>query len=94
MLCLVYEFSAWLDTSAAEPDAGHHSVFGAGYSKALLYDQIDILRWRTAMRPSVALQANRAAIRCVVEQHRACNARVFGSVLHGDDLEGSAIHRT
>jgi len=43
------------------------------------------------MRPSVALQANRAAIRCVVEQHRACNARVFGSALHGDDQEGSDL---
>jgi len=43
------------------------------------------------MRPSVALQAHRAAIRSVVERHRACNARVFGSVLHGDDQEGSDL---
>jgi predicted nucleotidyltransferase len=27
----------------------------------------------------------------VVERHRACNARVFGSVLHGDDHEGSDL---
>jgi predicted nucleotidyltransferase len=43
------------------------------------------------MKPSTALQTNRAAIRIVVERHRACNARVFGSVLHGDDHEGSDL---
>lgn len=43
------------------------------------------------MKPSLALQANRAAIHSVVERHRACNARVFGSVLHGDDQEGSDL---
>lgn len=43
------------------------------------------------MKPSVALQANRAAIRSVVERYRAPNARVFGSVLHGDDHEGSDL---
>ena len=43
------------------------------------------------MRPSIALQKNRAAIRSVVERHRARTARVFGSVLHGDDLEGSDL---
>ncbi len=43
------------------------------------------------MKPSTALQANRAAIRAVVERHRACNARVFGSVLYGDDHEGSDL---
>lgn len=44
-----------------------------------------------AMKPSVALQTYRAMIRSVVERHRACNARVFGSVLHGDDHEGSDL---
>ena len=43
------------------------------------------------MKPSTALQTNRAAIRSVVERHRACNARVFGSVLHGEDHEGSDL---
>ena len=43
------------------------------------------------MKPSLALQSNRAAIRTVVERHRACNARVFGSVLHGNDHEGSDL---
>ncbi len=41
------------------------------------------------MKPSLVFQAHCAAIRRVVEQHRACNARVFGSVLHGNDLDGS-----
>ena len=37
------------------------------------------------MKPSQALDSNRAAIRSVVENHRARNARVFGSVLRGED---------
>lgn len=43
------------------------------------------------MKPSEALAFNRAAIRRVVESHRARNARVFGSVLHGLDTEGSDL---
>ena len=43
------------------------------------------------MKPSQALQAHRAAIRNVVESHWASNARFFGSVLHGDDHEGSDL---
>jgi predicted nucleotidyltransferase len=43
------------------------------------------------MKPSLALQTHRAAIRAVVERHRARNARVFGSVLRGDDHEGSDL---
>jgi predicted nucleotidyltransferase len=43
------------------------------------------------MRPSEALASNRAAIRRVVESHHAGNARVFGSVIHGDDTDGSDL---
>lgn len=43
------------------------------------------------MKPSDALALNRAEIRHVVASHRACNARVFGSVLHGQDTEGSDL---
>ncbi len=43
------------------------------------------------MKPSLALQTNRVAIRTVVERHRGSNARVFGSVLNGDDHEGSDL---
>ena len=43
------------------------------------------------MKPSVALQTHRVAIRSVVERHNARNARVFGSVLHGEDQEGSDL---
>ena len=43
------------------------------------------------MKPSIALEAHRATIRSVVLRHRACNARVFGSVLHGEDQEGSDL---
>jgi uncharacterized protein len=43
------------------------------------------------VRPSEALAANREAIRRVVESHRARNARVFGSVLHGTDTTESDL---
>lgn len=43
------------------------------------------------MKPSVALKMNRAAIRAAVSRYRTANPRVFGSVLHGDDREGSDI---
>jgi hypothetical protein len=43
------------------------------------------------MKPSEALASNRAAIRQVVESHRACNARVFGSVLRGEDTDSSDL---
>jgi uncharacterized protein len=43
------------------------------------------------MKPSIALQAHREAIRTIVANHRACNPRVFGSVLQGCDVEGSDL---
>ena len=43
------------------------------------------------MKPSIALQLHRIAIRSVVERYHARNARVFGSVLHGVDHEGSDL---
>ncbi len=43
------------------------------------------------MRPSLALQTHRDAIREIARRHRVKNARVFGSVLHGDDTEDSDL---
>jgi predicted nucleotidyltransferase len=43
------------------------------------------------MKPSEALSSNRVEILRVVESHRARNARVFGSVVHGQDKEGSDL---
>jgi predicted nucleotidyltransferase len=43
------------------------------------------------VKPSDALRSHSAAIRGVVEAHRARNARVFGSVLHGLDTECSDL---
>lgn len=43
------------------------------------------------MKPSQALEQHREAIRRIVESHRAGNARVFGSVLSGDDAEDSDL---
>ena len=43
------------------------------------------------MKPSEALILHRASIRRVVASHRARNARVFGSVLRGQDTDQSDL---
>lgn len=43
------------------------------------------------MRPSVALDMKRVAVREAVGRFRTANLRVFGSVLHGTDRDGSDI---
>lgn len=44
------------------------------------------------MRPSLALHTHRDAIRAIALSHRVASVRVFGSVLHGDDVEGSDLN--
>ena len=43
------------------------------------------------MRPSFSLALHRIAIRETVTRYRTENPRVFGSVVHGDDLDGSDL---
>ncbi len=43
------------------------------------------------MRPSLVLERHRPAVRALVGQYRAENPRVFGSVLHGCDRDGSDL---
>jgi predicted nucleotidyltransferase len=43
------------------------------------------------MRPSQALQSHREAVRQIVHRHHALNARVFGSVLRGEDTNESDL---
>ena len=43
------------------------------------------------MKPSIALDMKRAAVREAASHFRTANPRVFGSVLHGADLEGSDL---
>ena len=43
------------------------------------------------MKPSFALNQKRVAIREATSRCRATNPRVFGSVLHGNDHEGSDL---
>jgi len=43
------------------------------------------------MRPSLALQTHRDAIREIALRHRVLNVRVFGSVVHGEDTEESDL---
>jgi predicted nucleotidyltransferase len=43
------------------------------------------------MKPSVALNIHRDAIRTLTTRFRASNPRVFGSTLHGNDKDGSDL---
>ena len=43
------------------------------------------------MRPSVVLNVKRSAVREAVNRFRTANPRVFGSVLHGTDQDGSDL---
>ncbi len=43
------------------------------------------------MRPSIALNLKRSAVREAAGRFRTANPRVFGSVLHGTDLDGSDL---
>lgn len=43
------------------------------------------------MRPSVALDSKRIAVREAVSRSRTANPRIFGSVLHGTDRDGSDL---
>lgn len=43
------------------------------------------------MKPSVALERHRAAVRAAVGRYRAANPRVFGSALEQQDAEGSDL---
>ena len=43
------------------------------------------------MRPSVVLDIKRSAVREAVNRFRTVNLRVFGSVLHGTDRDGSDL---
>ena len=47
------------------------------------------VRSTVPMKPSVALEQNREAVRAAVSRRRAANPRVFGSALRGEDREDS-----
>ena len=44
------------------------------------------------MKPSAALDEHRDRIRAAVLRSRAANPRIFGSVLHGTDHDGSDLN--
>src|ERR1700730_398175 len=45
----------------------------------------------THMKPSVALDLKRSAVRDAASRFRVANPRVFGSVLRGEDHDGSDL---
>ena len=46
---------------------------------------------KITMRPSQALQFHREAVRRIALQHHVRDIRVFGSVLRGEDTDGSDL---
>jgi uncharacterized protein len=46
---------------------------------------------KTNVKPSLALDLQRPAVRAAMAKHRASNPRVFGSALYGTDREGSDL---
>lgn len=49
------------------------------------------MRYTASMRPSEVLAQHREAIRQIVQQSGMSNPRLFGSALHGDDIDGSDL---
>ena len=45
----------------------------------------------SAIKPSEALSLHRDAAVRVIESHRVCNARIFGSVVRGEDTDTSDL---
>ena len=43
------------------------------------------------MKPSIALEHKRAAVRVLADRFHTANPRVFGSVVHGTDREDSDL---
>lgn len=43
------------------------------------------------MKPSAVLEKNRADVRLIASRFPVANPRVFGSVVHGTDTEGSDL---
>ena len=43
------------------------------------------------MRPSIVLDLKRSAVRDAARRFRTTNPRIFGSVLHGTDQDGSDL---
>ncbi len=43
------------------------------------------------MKPSVSLERQRSAVRQAVLRYKTVNPRVFGSIVHGNDKDGSDL---
>ena len=65
------------------------AAMGAGPGAGVLGAEFQRLRGH--VKPSEALRTHRDAILKAVDARKACNARVFGSVLRGEDHEGSDL---
>lgn len=74
----------------------HLSCFAAIQRQLKVLVHVDVVPFNIdfgagPVKPSIALETQRATIRSVVRRRRASKARVFGSVLHGDDQKVSDL---
>lgn len=67
-----------------------YRVLKCSKSLAKLHSSLDILL-QIPVKPSLALEEKRPIVRELPSRFRAANPRVFGSVLHGTDREGSDL---
>jgi predicted nucleotidyltransferase len=59
--------------------------------KAALSFMRGFLSFRPMTKPSSALEVHRNDVRRIIAANHAANPRVFGSVLHGEDDDGSDL---
>lgn len=72
--------------------AGFRAQRGAGSeTKLVVSRRPGICATITTVKPSTALDLQRAAVQAAATRYRAANPRVFGSVVHGRDIDGSDL---
>lgn len=57
----------------------------------MCHDKLEFLNKEKTLKPSTALDLKRVAVREAASRFRAANPRIFGSVLHGTDEDGSDL---
>jgi uncharacterized protein len=60
-------------------------------SAAISYHRNEFRQGKVPMRPSLVLDLKRSAVREAASRFHTANPRVFGSVLHGTDRDGSDL---
>jgi hypothetical protein len=89
-----HAFHVCYNSGAVAHRAGAFTIGHNFTAPSKWHDKGDFLRemaYVNGMRPSIAMNANRAAIHEIVRRHRASNPRVFGSVARSEDTKASDL---